>query len=650
MPFIPLTGPSAPSTTKTTSAPISNTVSGVLFPSKATDTPAMAGLKAVGNLPGSALRFGKSVADILFNPIQTGQGIIKTAAGGVEKLIPGKQASEDYFDAFTTALKDRYGSLDALQKTATEDPFSFGVDVASIFAGGAALAGRGTEVANLASKTAQLVTKPVSKVASTVGNTASRVSKFGVSQATGLNPETIKTIANAPTEFARSKMAGVTREGIGGEVYEAISKRIDDLSETGAGYDAIRDSGASVRLQSADKLAQEARKYKSAEEFVNSRIDEQTGVKTNDIRETVLRQVRSDRPEIINNDGTITLYHGTPNGKAIKDSGNFKSGTYFAADERLAKDQYGNKPGFTVEKVVVDPANLDYNGNGIFVARKNIPLEITESPKQLTDIWNKATSGNQFPKIINDVLDKYKIKVGADGKVITSPESIPLTVADRGALEDFLSVYGGQTELSGNAFLNTRSAISQLSKYDAAKTGNLQKVARDLRSAYDEAGKSQIDGLVQLDSKYSTEKQILDQIRKDYLTKDGTFKDGAVNKIANLTGKGKEQVLDRLEEIVPGIGDRIKVLKAVEDIQAATGQKVGTYARGTLAAVGAGTGNIPAIIAAIVASPTVAVPLIRAYGLKGAQVGEVMLRLKNYADKGKLPTLVAPVVDRASGR
>ena len=508
MPFIPLTGNNATiNTTKPTkqASQLAQESSGYkpTFPSSKTDSPLTSGLKAAGNLPASALNLGKSVAGILFNPIQTGKGIIKTAAGGVEKLIPGKQASEDYFDQFTGALKQRYGSLEALQKTATEDPFAFGADVASIFAGGAALAGKSAELANFASKTAQLVTKPVSKVASTVAKTGGSVGKFGVSQATGLNPETIKTISNAPAEFSRANMSSVSREGIGGEVYEAIGKRMDDLSETGTGYDSIRELPGTVKVA---------------------------------------------------------------------------------------------------------------------------------------------------PDAVKSVLDKYKISVGQDGKVISSPESLPLSAADRSALEDFLGVYGGQTELSNNAFLNTRAALSQLSKYDAAKTGNLQKVARDLRGAYDEAGKSQIEGLVQLDSKYSSEKTILDQIRKDYLTKEGTFKDGAVNKIANLTGKGKEQVLDRLEEIMPGVGERVKVLKAVEDIQAATGQKVGTYARGALAVFGAGTGNIPALVTAIIASPSVAVPLIRAYGLKGAQVGELMMRLKAYADKGKLPVLAAPVIDKTVAR
>ncbi|MCK8367031.1 hypothetical protein, partial [Erwinia amylovora] len=66
----------------------------------------------------------------------------------MEKLLPGVQGQEKNFDAFTGFLKERYGSLENLQKTATEDPFGFGSEILSLITGGAALAGKAGEVGN----------------------------------------------------------------------------------------------------------------------------------------------------------------------------------------------------------------------------------------------------------------------------------------------------------------------------------------------------------------------------------------------------------------------------------------------------------------------------------------------------------------------
>ena len=214
---------------------------------------------------------------------------------------------------------------------------------------------------------------------------------------------------------------------------------------------------------------------------------------------------------------------------------------------------------------------------------------------------------------VQSVLKKYGIEV-VDGKVKSTAEAKPLTTADKTALEDFINVYGNEPQLSSNAFLNARSGLSQLSKYDAAKTGNLNVIARDLRGVYDDLGKGQIKGLSELDAQYAPEVKALNQIKKDYLTATGEFKDGAINKIANLTGAGKDQILNRLEQIVPGVTQRIKLVKAAEDIEKASGLKVGTYARAGLGVFGVSTFNIPAILTAIIASPEVAVRLLKAYG------------------------------------
>lgn len=506
-----LSSTSHPATQTTKPAGTENTY-GALFPASNNDSGLTAGLKAAGNVPGSAIGLGKGIINTLIHPVETVKNLGNAAEGairsGIEKVTGKKlpaneqtQQAQDTFSSLASALKDRYGGLDNLRKTATNDPFGFGADVLSILEGGASLAGKSEVFNNAVSKTAQVAMTPVTKAAEVASDTVGKVGSFGLSQATGLNPETISTIANNPSEFSRANLADNNRVSLGQSVKDTIDLRLKSLKSTGAAYDDIR--------------------------------------------------------------------------------------------------------------------------NGTAVA--NVP-----------------------DNIIQDTLSKHGVQVGSDGKLVTTAESIPLSPTDKSQLQNFLDTYGKEKQLSSNAFLNTRSALSDLSRYEAGKTGNLQKISRDLRGAYDTVGKQQIPGLSELDAKYAPEVKQLNQIKKDYLTKDGGFKDGAINKIANLTGKGKDQVLSRLEAIHPGVTQRIKILKAAEDIQNASGLKVGTYARAALGAGGLATGNIPAIVGAIMSSPEIAVPLIKSYGLAKPVVGQVVDLLKNTANdvnNFRLPGFAADYVN-----
>ena len=110
---------------------------GALFPASTTDNPLVAGLKATANVPSSAFNLIKGIGQAILHPSDTLKGIGKVVVGGVEKLIPGQQSQEEAFNAFTKVLKDRYGSLENLQKTATNDPFRSGHDLNPLFTGGA---------------------------------------------------------------------------------------------------------------------------------------------------------------------------------------------------------------------------------------------------------------------------------------------------------------------------------------------------------------------------------------------------------------------------------------------------------------------------------------------------------------------------------
>ena len=67
-------------------------------------------------------------------------------------------------------------------------------------------------------------------------------------KATGLNKDTIKRMIKNPEKFSEAEMSKITREATFSKVDNSISKRIEELSETGAGYDAIRASGNMVKI------------------------------------------------------------------------------------------------------------------------------------------------------------------------------------------------------------------------------------------------------------------------------------------------------------------------------------------------------------------------------------------------------------------
>lgn len=217
-------------------------------------------------------------------------------------------------------------------------------------------------------------------------------------------------------------------------------------------------------------------------------------------------------------------------------------------------------------------------------------------------------------KTIADVLDKYGLNIYAKGKVIQTEESVPLTQGDVSQIQRFVDLYGKTETKTPNAFLNMRQATGKLANFQLGTSDVADAIGRDLYAKMNEVGRHQIPGLAELDALYSPERDALNQVKKDYFKSDGTLKDNAISKISNLTNTGRESVLARLENVSPGIGEKIHTLKAVEDIEAASGHKVGTYARAALSGGGLLTGNVPAIVAAVLSEPHIATKILRGYG------------------------------------
>lgn len=224
---------------------------------------------------------------------------------------------------------------------------------------------------------------------------------------------------------------------------------------------------------------------------------------------------------------------------------------------------------------------------------------------------------NGIHENVQTVLDRFGISVSPEGKIaVTNKARASLNKSEKEALQSFIDTYSRDPALTSDTFLNTRHAADQIINYSNSTTSELDKVAKAIRGSYDEIGKKQFSGLKELDAQFAPEVEFLGEIKKDLFNNDGSLKDGAYSKLASLTNKANIKRLERLEQVVPGITERVNILKALEDIEVSSGNKVGTYLRGGIAGAlaGGGLNPITAVIGAIAAHPENAVRILRTAG------------------------------------
>ncbi len=281
---------------------------GPAFPSSPTDTPLQAGAKALGNTPGSIVNFGKGILHAL-NPLETLRKLMEipgaykeardagASIGDIAKELPGEAYKGLVPEGVRDVLK---GDIAGAQKKFTEDPF--GTVAPVVLAGVGGVKGLATKealgneaamadyVKNIGenvnkpipqskttfqnaskaidtgiSKTSGLITKPISAVTSKIGSGINSLTTSLASHITSLDPATIKQILSNPKEFSKIAQEQTSRGGLAGEVKSAIDTRLKDLSETGKGYDAIRNSTQVVQAPNfiADVLASKGLKLKN---------------------------------------------------------------------------------------------------------------------------------------------------------------------------------------------------------------------------------------------------------------------------------------------------------------------------------------------------------------------------------------------------
>lgn len=235
-----------------------------------------------------------------------------------------------------------------------------------------------------------------------------------------------------------------------------------------------------------------------------------------------------------------------------------------------------------------------------------------------------------------------------DGEISANSSSVVRDTAGVNELQRILNQYKPDFQsgtMDSQKLLNLREDLAGTADYQKSLTKNVQEVARSIRSNLNKDFRPQVPGLAERDASFASQVKELTALRKGLIDKNGNLLESATNKIANAAGAGKDDLLARLEKIVPGITHRIEIQKAMEAISKAKESRVGTYTKsiveGGAGIVGLSTGNIPlvagALATAIITHPSIALPIIRVFGENKALMAAITAKL---AKAVTLPTVL----------
>jgi len=310
----------------------------------------------------------------------------------------------------------------------------------------------------------------------------------------------------------------------------------------------------------------------------------------------------------------------------------------------------------TIKAVVKAPEKFTAE-NMINYGRQNLADDI--AVKVDAKIAEKSTTGAGYDIIrqskdtvtipsetIRKALEEdfgLKVEPRVDGgfELVKTIDTKPISPNILKGLQDLIDQYGLGGKYTANQFLNLRGNLTSLANYDKLNPTGADIISRNLRSTYDQFGKEQIKGLEALDETYRGEIVEFKQLKKDLLEKDPSggyrLKENITSKITNATNKGREAYLKRLEELKPGITEEINIVRAMEDIQRSSGQKIGTYASRILptAAGGALAGFGGAVIGFILSTPAVFIPILRNFGRAANISKSVIETIVNKSTSGK---------------
>lgn len=227
----------------------------------------------LSNIPGSAAKLAGNVGHALLHPIDTAESLLNVGTGVIQKMNPasvpppvpgGTSDKRPYADAAGQALKDRYGSVDALANTIRTDPVGAAADASAVVGGVSGLArGVGAVVPSVAGGAAKVADaagavsdaiNPINAVTKPVGAAMKAVAKPIVKSALGL-PGKTERYGATPATAALEQTSGIAPKTI----QKSATVRLGDLNKQLDALDAAATAaGATVDLTPARQVITDA--------------------------------------------------------------------------------------------------------------------------------------------------------------------------------------------------------------------------------------------------------------------------------------------------------------------------------------------------------------------------------------------------------
>lgn len=273
---------------------------------------------------------------------------------------------------------------------------------------------------------------------------------------------------------------------------------------------------------------------------------------------------------------------------------------------------------------------------------------------ELSDIGKEYNTVRELPDMIsvpssnvNTLLKNKGIEMKDGLAQGITKRSHSFNDADLKMINTALDKISDVKSMGVDEWLNTRRAWDDLIGWD--KSPGTSKGGKDfvksLRDDLNNVAHTDVPELKSVDNQFSPKVRELKAIEKEFFTfnKDGqkVLKDNALTKMVNLTKPGRKEKLSLMEEAIPGFGNKVRAIKALEDVEI-RGQKVGSYLQSALIGGGVLGGAtfgakaaVPAIGIAILANPAIAAPLLVKYSKSKkwskAAVNKVVSKIKTGA-------------------
>lgn len=257
-----------------------------------------------------------------------------------------------------------------------------------------------------------------------------------------------------------------------------------------------------------------------------------------------------------------------------------------------------------------------------------------ESPTAIT------TQPDDIDNILRDTL-----KVNVTDGVIT-PNSTSL-LRDTPSINKLQSVYNTYKSdflngtMDSEKLLNLRTDLAKVAYNDLGiKNSDVASMAAKVRATVNDTYRPQVPGLADLDEKYSTQINKLNELQDGIVYKTGANKGELKTSFLNAAGRavknGDTDQMAQLEEILPGITRRLQVLKTIKDL----GDPSFTTSLVEKGGVVGGllTGNVKgaalALTSIILSKPAIAIPLLRAVGANMELIKTIMADLSKSLTAG----------------